>query len=81
VLEQVVDARPTSYLHTIAKFIDERVNPKVLLERISPALSRGLGSRLPTEQRKHSGLHQSLRPWRQQTKVAHGVLASVQDML
>jgi hypothetical protein len=37
----------------MAKCIDERVNPKVFFERGSPALSRGLGSGLLTEQRKH----------------------------
>jgi hypothetical protein len=37
-------------VHSIAEFIDERVNPKVLLERSSPALSWGFGERLLTEQ-------------------------------
>jgi hypothetical protein len=40
-------------LHTMAECIDKRVNTKVPLERISPALSWRLGSWLLTEQSKH----------------------------
>ena len=31
-------------MHWITEFIDERINPKVLLERITPALTWGFGA-------------------------------------
>jgi hypothetical protein len=37
-------------MHTMAECIDERVNSKVFYERGSPALSRGLGSSLLTDE-------------------------------
>lgn len=40
-------------LHTMVKCIDERINPKMLYERGGPALSRGLGLWLLTEQSKY----------------------------
>jgi hypothetical protein len=40
-------------MHGIAEFIDERINPKVLLERVTPALARGLGAWVLTEKSKH----------------------------
>jgi len=40
-------------VHRIAEFIDERVNPKLLLEQISPRLSWGLGVRVLTKKGKH----------------------------
>jgi hypothetical protein len=42
-------------MHRIAEFIDEWVNPKVLLERISPALPLGLRAWGLTEKSKHNG--------------------------
>jgi hypothetical protein len=67
-------------LHTIAEFIDKRINTKVLLECISPSLSMRLRLRLLTEQSKH-GLKSVSSSVRQQAEVAHGVLIPVQDML
>ena len=40
-------------VHTIAEFIDERVNPKVLLAQISPGLTWGLGVRVLTKKSKY----------------------------
>jgi hypothetical protein len=40
-------------MHRIAEFIDERINPKVLLERVTPALARRLGAWVLTEKSKH----------------------------
>ncbi|MGO9516723.1 MAG: hypothetical protein ACLPND_06745 [Candidatus Korobacteraceae bacterium] len=40
-------------MHRIAKLINERINPKVLLERITPALTWGLGAWVLIEKNKH----------------------------
>jgi hypothetical protein len=41
-------------VHRIAEFIDERVNPKLLLEQISPGLTWGLGVWVLTKKSKYA---------------------------
>ena len=67
-------------MHRIAEFIDERINPKVLLEQISPGLTWGLGVRVLTEKSKHSTGSQPLRPRCQQAEITHGMPVSVQNV-